>query len=216
MSNVIRPDPLRPDPLRRDLFIEHTRLVDTVTAAGVPAPDGWTQLRHGLRSSRSWAAPRRCGSGWLPPSSTIPTPTFRRCAPPPSPSKPTKRKSLAAVCASVLARLRVIYTKTATDNYAKVVEIFDGQADRFVATTRQVDVETPAVGMVDQCDRARKAWLDAERDSLRLTALIRPLHAAARLTERVPESAGSTNSARASSASHRVRCGQTPDLGRAT
>jgi hypothetical protein len=44
-----------------------------------------------------------------------------------------------------------------------------------------VDVEASGSDMVDQPDKARKAWLDAERDAAQLTKLAATLEAAAHL-----------------------------------
>ena len=184
------PKKLLPDPINPEALPEHTRLVDTVTAAGIAPPDTWTQLRQRLSefTKMSAATPllERLVDALLDePDADLPALRAATLA-----EQLDQVKIFAPVRHSVLARLRAIYAKAALGNYAKLVELFDAQADRFVATTRLVDVETPAVGVVDQSDRCRKAWLDAERESLRISALIAPLHAAAQLTGRVLESAG--------------------------
>jgi hypothetical protein len=175
-------DPFSPG----DLFAAHCRLLDTVTNAGVTPPDAWTQLRQRFTDfiNLSAAGPllERLVTAVLDePDADLPTLRAAALA-----EQLDQVKIVAAVRGSALARLRAIYAESAIPNYAAMVALFDAQAGRFVATTRQVDVETPAAGMVDETDKARRAWLDAERDSGRLTALIGPLHAAARLTGRVP------------------------------
>src|SRR5262249_48175289 len=77
----------------------------------------------------------------------------------------------------------------ATENYAKVAEIFDAAASQFTACAKQVDVEASGESMVDQPDKARKAWLDARKYAHRLGKLLPSLHAAAQLAG-IPESAG--------------------------
>lgn len=179
MDNTFLPDPLS----------EHRRLVDAVAAAGVPPPDEWTALGQRLTDflALDSAASRPLRDKLIAavvggePNADIPA--LRAAA---HSEEVVGGKVTSTVRHAVLARLVELYGKVAVDNYAKVGEVFDNWADKFATAAAQADPEAEGAAMVDQPDKARKAWLDAEKYAAQLTRLMSALHAAAQLAG-VPE-----------------------------
>lgn len=177
MSNPFRPDPLT----------EHCRLVEAVADAGVAPPDAWLHLRDRLTGFLGWGdAPMRARlvAAIVDGDPDADIAALRASA---FAELQTAPKVISAVRTAVAARLRETYAAAALDNYGKVATVFDGWATKFATTAAAVDVETPGSEMVDQPDKAREAWLDAERAAHHLTKTMGTLHTAARLAG-VPES----------------------------
>ena len=86
-----------------------------------------------------------------------------------------------AVRDAVLQRMRDVHEAAASDVYAAIAEKFDTAAKRFVAAASTTDPEADAVTMIDQPDKVRKAWLDAEGFGNELSRLLPAVQAAAAL-----------------------------------
>ena len=80
---------------------------------------------------------------------------------------------------AVHQRMREVYDAPAA--YAQIAEKFNTAAKRFVDAASTVDVETDAASMLEQPDKIRRSWLDAEGFGNQLSKLIDPLAAAASL-----------------------------------
>ena len=94
---------------------------------------------------------------------------------------PARAEVTAAIRAAVLTSLREYYAPHAQANYAQAADYYDTLVKKFTSAADVVDPETDAVAMVDENDRTRRAWGDAERYAHLLTASLSALTAAARL-----------------------------------
>jgi hypothetical protein len=187
-DNTFLPDPLR----------THCRLVDLVAGAGAEPPTGWVALRQ--RWNDFLALDRRTIN-----DTSNPTPLHDKLIGAvvdgaPDADIPAMRalahaeeqigggKVTSRVQAAVLARLTEIYGGVALDNYGRVATQFNDCASKFGAAGAQADVEADGEAMVDQPDKARKAWLDGQKYAHHITRLMGALHAAAQLAG-VPDAA---------------------------
>jgi hypothetical protein len=168
---------------------DHCRLVEALADAGVAPPDAWLQLRDRLTAfvALDAAAPMRARLVAAivdgDPDADIAALRANAFA-----EQLGVAKVTSTVRSAVTARLRETYAAVALDNYGSVATQFDDWATKFSTVAAAVDVEAEGAAMVDQPDKARKAWLDAERFAHRLTRSMGTLHAAARLAG-APETA---------------------------
>ncbi|HYB34400.1 MAG TPA: hypothetical protein VEF72_00395 [Mycobacterium sp.] len=176
--------------VRFDPFAEHTRLVDEVASAGASPPGEWMKLRKRFRAflDMGGRAPmqHRLVDAVVT-GSDADIVALRAAAHAEQLEQP---KVVAAVRDAILQRMQEVYRPVATEQYGKVVDVFDSAANKFTAAAQVINPETPAAEMVGASDELRRNWLDADILARQLTTLIGPLHAAARLTGTVPESAG--------------------------
>jgi hypothetical protein len=169
-------------PLQRDELHAHAHLVEQVADAGVPPPPAWIALRDRWMAflALDAAAPMkaRLVSAVVDGDPKADVAVLRANA---FAESLTNTRVTSAVRSAVTAKLREIYGEAAVDNYAKVATQFDDLASKFGTVAGAVDVEAPASEMVDQPDKARRAWLDGEKFAHQLSRAMGVLHAAARL-----------------------------------
>ena len=171
------------NPLQRDEFRQHCRLVDAIAAAGAPPPDEWVRLRGALQSFTELGTPMlsRLTAAIIDGPADADIPALRAAAHAEQVGLEAGSKVNSRVRTAVLARMREVYAATATDNYGRVAAVFDDWAGKLTATAAQVDVQATGEAMVDQPDKIRRAWLDAQHYAHRLDKLTPALVAAAQL-----------------------------------
>jgi hypothetical protein len=174
MVDVFPPDPFR----------EHCRRVDAVATIAEP-PTQWVQLRERftafLELDKTQPMRTRLTDAVINGSPDADIAALRAGAYAEQLDPQPAAMVTNAVKRGVVARMREVYAEVAAQNYARVAEAFNTAAGKFTAAAALVDVEASGSDMVDQPDKARKAWLDSERYAHQLTGLAATLETAAQL-----------------------------------
>ncbi|MGA7054528.1 MAG: hypothetical protein WBZ37_25325, partial [Mycobacterium sp.] len=84
----------------------------------------------------------------------------------------------AAVTAGVVHELKRLYSDAAPDNYRAVAKQFDNAAKRFTDLAELVDVEGDAAALLNEPDKTRQAYQDAESFANQVTRLLPAMAAA--------------------------------------
>ena len=167
-----------------DPLDDHVALVETVEAAGIAPPQEWQALRTRLRSFGELAdqTPQRDQLvAAVVGGADANVPLLRALALAEVANHAQTTTIVGAVRNAVLARMRELYDAVAADNYASVGEKFDTACKRFVTVASTVDVEADPVSMIEQPDKVRRSWLDAEAFGNAITKLLPAMAASARL-----------------------------------
>jgi hypothetical protein len=159
--------------------------ISAVRTLGVTPPLDWLDLvecfeRYALMDARPTTA--RLINAVVDPASGDDLIALRADALAEVSATPTAHAEVtAAVKAAVLIQLREYYAPHAVANYASAADYFDGLAQKFTDAADLVDPESDPAMMVDEVEKARKAWTTAEQLAHRLTAALDGLSAAASL-----------------------------------
>jgi hypothetical protein len=180
-----------------DKFTTHLRRVETLGAAGIPAPKEWLALRERYDAYRHLEMPAcdRLIDVILAPSKTSDMTTWHALAiseqigqdMPGIQARVDNR-----VAAAVEARLLELYRPHAQRNYHSAQTRFNEAAQVFTAAAHTVDIQAEPVDMVTAEHEQREAWVAAEALAAKLDAAVPTLSVAAELAgARVDDETGS-------------------------
>jgi hypothetical protein len=176
-----------PNTLLTDKFQTHLRRVETLAAAGIPAPKQWTELRQRFDAYRHLEAPacERLINVILAPAKTSDITTWHAQALAEQIGKDMpgiQARVDQRVAAAVEARLLELYRPHAETNYGKAAARFNDAAAAFTDTATAVDIDTTDANTVAAMpDDQRAAWSAAEQLCARLDAAVPTLTVAAEL-----------------------------------
>ena len=94
---------------------------------------------------------------------------------------PAEAQVTSSVRATVVARLRDIYSPHAQDNYHLLADGFTKTAAKLAAAMRIIDPDTQADEVINADTKIRTAWTEAQQHAAQLTATLPALRAAASL-----------------------------------
>jgi hypothetical protein len=169
-----------------DPYTAHVHAVDTLTAAGIPAPVEWAALRTRFSDAVEAASVddtvTRAAAALIDGDDPATVQSLWALAAGQAAATSIHRATVAnGVRAAVLRRLYALYEPTAGDNWTAAADLFDKAAAAFTKAADTVDPEAPATAVMGEPEKVRKAWTEAEFLVHDIDAAIPVLSAAAAL-----------------------------------
>ena len=160
---------------------DHLNRVETVEAAGVPAPEAWRALHGRLQDFLRLAdqTPARDAVTAAVTNGAPDVPMLRCLALAEVANHGQVEAVHRHVSNTVLRHLLEAYDAPAA--YAQLAAKFDAASKRFVTAAGLADPEADAASMLEQPDKVRRSWLDSEGFGNELSRLVDPLAAVAAL-----------------------------------